>query len=107
MRILLVLTLIIGSYLESSAQKIYITRETSIKLTKRLDNCRKMEQELAVANNKLIQIRKQLVLREQEIDNLNTVIAVAEVEYEDLLASYKEAIKHIPKRKRKKLGYEY
>jgi predicted nucleic acid-binding Zn-ribbon protein len=106
MRILLFTALFIVCSLELNAQKIYITRETASKVTKRLEHCRDLDQQIVVLKKKLVQVGNEKTLIQNEKEELEKVIAVFEEDYQHLEAALEEALKHLSKRKRRKLGYD-
>lgn len=91
----------------SFSQKVYLTREAVIKLTKKIEACKLLEKRLQYSNNQIEQLKISLVEREIEFENrlgkLDSIIADAEYDLSEMQIKYDRAINLIPKRKRKRL----
>lgn len=90
---------------ESYCQKVYLTREAVVKLTKKLQECQFNERKVEQLSKYVNDLKKEIALREERfqevVGRLDSIIAVAEEEYSKIESKYDKAIKLIPKRKRK------
>jgi hypothetical protein len=89
------------------AQKVYLTREGLQRLQKYLHTCKEMERELLKAKIQNNILRQTLAERDSVFEltriKLDSIIEIAEQDYNMLQKKYDEALNLIPKRKRKKL----
>ena len=103
-RLILFLILCIP-FTESYSQKIYITKQTAIKLTKRLDNCRLIEKRLEYTTGQVAELKEEIGKREMEFTKergkLDSIIAEGEVRVVELERKYEEALKLLSRKKKK------
>lgn len=89
------------------AQKIYLTREGAQRLQKYLHNCKETERELLKVKAQNNILKQTLSERDSVFEltriKLDSIIEIAEYDYNTLQKKYNEALNLVPKKKRKRL----
>jgi hypothetical protein len=104
-RIFLLLT--VGAMMTGNiyAQKVYMTREALIRLTRRLEQCAITEQRLAYTTKQLTELKRTLTDRELDFlfekAKLDSIIADGEADIYEMRKKYERALRLVPKRKRR------
>jgi hypothetical protein len=104
-RIFLLLT--VGAMMTGNiyAQKVYMTRESLIRLTRRLEQCAITEQRLAYTTRQIAELKRTLTDRELDFlfekAKLDSIIANGEADMYELKNKYERALRLVPRRKRR------
>ena len=104
-RIFLLLT--VGAMMTGNiyAQKVYMTRETLTRLTRRLTQCEIIEQRLIYTTKQITELKRTLTDRELDFlfekAKLDSIIANGDADIHELRNKYERALKLVPRRKRR------
>ena len=104
-RIFLLLT--VGAMMTGNiyAQKVYMTRETLTRLTRRLTQCEIIEQRLIYTTKQITELKRTLTDRELDFlfekAKLDSIIANGDADIYELRNKYERALKLVPRRKRR------
>jgi hypothetical protein len=87
------------------AQKVYMTREALIRLTRRLEQCAITEQRLAYTTRQIAELKRTLTDRELDFlfekAKLDSIISNGEADMYELRNKYERALRLVPRRKRR------
>lgn len=104
-RIFLLLTVGVVMTGNIYAQKVYMTRETLTRLTRRLTQCEIIEQRLVYTTKQITELKRTLTNRELDFlfekAKLDSIIANGDADIYELRNKYERALKLVPRRKRR------
>jgi len=104
-RIFLLLTVGVVMTGNIYAQKVYMTRETLTRLTRRLTQCEIIEQRLVYTTKQITELKRTLTDRELDFlfekAKLDSIIANGDADIYELRNKYERALKLVPRRKRR------